>query len=208
ARHAAPDRRPGNRPDEAVGVPDQYGSRTGRRRGGARRGAGGAPHRRCGARRLRARARHSPHAAHARERRAAAALGQRHGRDAHHHGGACGQQRGGGAWRAAAAHAAVTAPADVLRRIRRAMRGMNELAVEKISQAWRKDPFQVLVSPLLSAQTKDAVTHAASRRLFAVARTPEAMAALSEARIRTLIYPVSFYRTKAVHVRAACRMII
>lgn len=102
----------------------------------------------------------------------------------------------------------MTAPADVLRRIRRAMRGMNELAVEKISQDSRKDPFQVLVSTLLSAQTKDAVTHAASTRLFAVARTPEAMAGLSEARIRTLIYPVSFYRTKAVHVRAACRMII
>jgi endonuclease-3 len=99
-------------------------------------------------------------------------------------------------------------PADVLRRIRRAMRGMNELAVEKISQDSRDDPFQVLIATLLSAQTKDAVTHAASTRLFAVADTPAAMARLGEARIRTLIYPVSFYRTKAAHVRAACRMIL
>lgn len=88
------------------------------------------------------------------------------------------------------------------------MRGMNELAVEKISEATREDPFQVLIATLLSAQTKDAVTHAASTRLFAVADTPAAMVRLSEARIRTLIYPVSFYRTKAVHVRAACRKIL
>lgn len=99
-------------------------------------------------------------------------------------------------------------PAAVLRRIARAMRGMNELAVEKISEATREDPFQVLIATLLSAQTKDAVTHAASTRLFAVANTPAAMVKLSEARIEKLIYPVSFYRNKAVHVRACCRRLL
>jgi endonuclease-3 len=34
------------------------------------------------------------------------------------------------------------------------------------------------------------------------------MAALSLARVRSLIYPVSFYRTKARHVRATCRLIL
>ena len=85
---------------------------------------------------------------------------------------------------------------------------MNELAVEKISVDSREDPFQVLIATMLSAQTKDAVTHAASTRLFRVARTPATMARLSEARIRTLIFPVSFYRTKAHHVRLACRQIL
>jgi endonuclease-3 len=102
----------------------------------------------------------------------------------------------------------VSNPATTLRRIARAMRGMSELAVEKISEATREDPFQVLIATLLSAQTKDAVTHAASTRLFAVATTPAAMAKLSEARIEKLIYPVSFYRNKAVHVRACCRKIL
>ena len=99
-------------------------------------------------------------------------------------------------------------PAAVLRRIARAMRGMNELAVEKISEDSREDPFQVLIATLLSAQTKDAVTHAASTRLFAVADTPAVMVKLSEARIEKLIYPVSFYRNKAVHVRACCRRLL
>ena len=79
---------------------------------------------------------------------------------------------------------------------------MDELAgVEKISDDSGEDPFQVLIATMLSAQTKDAVTHAASTRLFRVARTPATMATLSEARLRRLIYPVSFYRVKAHHVR-------
>ena len=88
------------------------------------------------------------------------------------------------------------------------MRGMDELAVEKISEDSREDPFQVLIATMLSAQTKDAVTHAASTRLFRVARTPRTMAALSVARIRQLIYPVSFYRVKAHHVKDTCRQLL
>lgn len=85
---------------------------------------------------------------------------------------------------------------------------MGALAVEKISEDSREDAFQVLIATMLSAQTKDAVTHAASTRLFRVARTPKTMARLSEARIESLIYPVSFYRTKAVHVRETCRQLM
>jgi endonuclease-3 len=97
---------------------------------------------------------------------------------------------------------------DVLRRIRRAMRGMDELAVEKVSKESREDPFRVLIATMLSAQTKDAVTDAASTRLFRVARTPRSMARLPVPTIERLIYPVSFYRTKARHVREACRQIL
>src|SRR4029078_3224735 len=66
------------------------------------------------------------------------------------------------------------------------------------------DPFQVLIATMLSAQTKDAVKHAASTRLFRVARRPRTMAALTVSRIEKLIYPVSFYRVKARHVKKAC----
>lgn len=102
----------------------------------------------------------------------------------------------------------MTTPARILARLGRAIRGMDALAVEKISEDTREDPFQVLIATLLSAQTKDAVTHAASTRLFKVARTPATLAKLSEARIRTLIYPVSFYRNKAHHIVLTCRKIL
>src|SRR4051794_14040539 len=97
---------------------------------------------------------------------------------------------------------------EVLRRLGRAIRGMDDLAVEKISEDSREDPFQVLIATMLSAQTKDAVTHAASTRLFRAARTPKTMARLRVGRIERLIYPVSFYRTKARHVKEACRQIV
>ena len=96
----------------------------------------------------------------------------------------------------------------ILRLVGRAIRGMDDLAVEKISEDSREDPFQVLVATMLSAQTQDPVTHAASTRLFRVARSPTTMAALRVRRIEKLIYPVSFYRTKARHVNAACRRLV
>lgn len=95
-----------------------------------------------------------------------------------------------------------------MRRLARAIDGLEEPAVEKIAQEQQEDAFQVLIATLLSAQTKDAVTAAASERLFAVARTPEAMQRLTVRRIERLIYPVSFYRTKAVHVKETCRQIM
>jgi len=96
----------------------------------------------------------------------------------------------------------------VLQRLQRAIRGMDELAVEKVSEESREDPFQVLIATMLSAQTRDPVTAAASARLFHVARTPRTMAKLTTKRLEKLIYPVSFYRNKAVHVRETCRQIV
>src|SRR5690606_8033224 len=45
-------------------------------------------------------------------------------------------------------------------------------------------------------------------RLFRAARTPARMARLSTAEIERLIYPVSFYRNKALHVKRACEQIV
>jgi endonuclease-3 len=96
----------------------------------------------------------------------------------------------------------------VMRRLAKAIDGLDEPAVEKIAEEQQEDPFQVLIATMLSAQTRDPVTAGASRRLFRVARTPRTMAALPASRIQKLIYPVSFYRNKAVHVREACKQIV
>jgi endonuclease III len=81
-------------------------------------------------------------------------------------------------------------------------------AVEKIAENSQDSPFEVLIATMLSAQTRDAVTAAASARLFRAARTPKAMAALTEKQIIKLIYPVSFYRNKAAHVKQTCRILV
>jgi endonuclease-3 len=98
--------------------------------------------------------------------------------------------------------------AAVMRRLARAIDGLDEPAVEKIAEEQKEDPFQILIATMLSAQTRDAVTHEASTRLFRVARTPRTLAKLSVKEIERLIHPVSFYRNKAVHVKRACEQIV
>src|SRR4029450_7185904 len=90
----------------------------------------------------------------------------------------------------------------------KAIDGLELPAVEKISEEQADDPFQILIATLLSARTQDATTHAASTRLFKRARTSAAMARLSVQKIEALIYPVSFYRNKARHVKACCEMLV
>jgi endonuclease-3 len=71
-----------------------------------------------------------------------------------------------------------------------------------------RDPFEILISTLLSLRTKDEVTAAATERLFLLASTPAEMLRLSEAAIQRAIYPVGFYRNKAETIRHVCRELI
>jgi endonuclease-3 len=105
-------------------------------------------------------------------------------------------------------HAAGQGIERVMRTLAREIDGLELPAVEKISDSQKKDPFQILISTLLSARTQDATTLVASTRLFAAARTPAAVAKLRVKQIERLIYPVGFYRNKAEFVRAAARTIV
>ncbi|MDD4352417.1 MAG: endonuclease III [Candidatus Gracilibacteria bacterium] len=69
------------------------------------------------------------------------------------------------------------------------------------------DPFKILVATLLSARTKDQVTTAVVRRLFAKIKNPKELAKLPVKQIEKLIYPVGFYRTKARHLRELAIML-
>ena len=78
---------------------------------------------------------------------------------------------------------------------RKAIDGLEEPAVEKIAQEQQENAFQVLIATMLSAQTQDAVTAAASRAAVRASRARRArMAKLTPKQIEQLIYPVSFYR--------------
>lgn len=98
--------------------------------------------------------------------------------------------------------------ARVMRAVAKKIDGMALPAVEKISQSQKEAPFQILMATLLSARTKDETTLAASTRLFKKASTPQAVAALTVKQIERLIYPVGFYRNKAVFVRDASRTLV
>ena len=66
-------------------------------------------------------------------------------------------------------------------------------------------PFKVLISCILSLRTQDSTTAQASRRLFALADSPETMVRLTAKKIEQVIFPVGFYRTKAKTILEICR---
>jgi len=95
----------------------------------------------------------------------------------------------------------------VLAAVREADRAWEPAAVAKIAEASR-DPFRVLISCILSQQTKDEVTAAASARLYRLADRPGAIVGLPARHIAEVIYPVSFYRTKAKTIRRVCQTLL
>jgi endonuclease-3 len=89
----------------------------------------------------------------------------------------------------------------------RSSRRWNPTAVETVARQSR-DPFQVLISCLISLRTKDRVTAEASARLFRLGRTPRAIVSLPEPTIAQAIYPAGFYRTKARTIKEICRSLL
>ena len=70
------------------------------------------------------------------------------------------------------------------------------------------DPFTLVVAVALSAQATDVSVNKATDRLFAVARTPEAMMALGEEGLTPYIASIGLYRGKARNVIALSRIIV
>jgi endonuclease-3 len=68
--------------------------------------------------------------------------------------------------------------------------------------------FTLLVAVVLSAQATDAGVNKATPALFAVADTPEKMAALGEEKIREYIKTIGLYRGKAKNVAALSQILV
>ena len=69
-------------------------------------------------------------------------------------------------------------------------------------------PFELLVAVMLSAQATDVSVNKATRKLYPVARTPEAMLALGEEKLKRYIDTIGLYNAKAKHVIETCRLLI
>ena len=69
-------------------------------------------------------------------------------------------------------------------------------------------PFELLIAVILSAQATDVGVNKATRRLFSVANTPQAMLDLGEAALKRHISSIGLFNTKARNVIACCRMLV
>jgi endonuclease-3 len=68
-------------------------------------------------------------------------------------------------------------------------------------------PFELLAAVLLSAQATDKSVNAATRRLFPVANTPEAIEALGVDGLIPYIQTIGLFRSKARHLVETCRLL-
>src|SRR5208282_1170651 len=71
-----------------------------------------------------------------------------------------------------------------------------------------KTPFELLVAVVLSAQATDVSVNAATRILFPVANTPQALLALGEEKLREYVQRIGLYQTKSKHIIQMCRLLL
>ncbi|WP_038214997.1 endonuclease III [Xenophilus azovorans] len=69
-------------------------------------------------------------------------------------------------------------------------------------------PFELLAAVLLSAQATDVSVNKATRKLFPVAGTPQAILALGAEGLEPYIKTIGLYRSKAKHLVEACRILV
>jgi endonuclease-3 len=69
-------------------------------------------------------------------------------------------------------------------------------------------PFELLVAVMLSAQATDVSVNLATRQLYPVANTPQAILALGEEGLREYIQRIGLYKTKAKHVIQTCALLL
>jgi len=68
-------------------------------------------------------------------------------------------------------------------------------------------PFELLTAVLLSAQATDRSVNAATRRLFQVARTPQAIIELGVEGLEPYLRTIGLWRSKARHLVQACEIL-
>ena len=69
-------------------------------------------------------------------------------------------------------------------------------------------PFELLIAVLLSAQATDVAVNKATRRLYAIANTPQSMYALGVDGLIPYIQTIGLFRTKAKNVIETCRILL
>ena len=87
-------------------------------------------------------------------------------------------------------------------------RRLRELDPHPTTELDYTTPFELLVSVILSAQATDVGVNKATRKLYPVANTPQAILALGEEGLKRYISTIGLYNAKAKNVIATCRILV
>ena len=90
---------------------------------------------------------------------------------------------------------------DMFRRLR-------ELNPHPTTELDYSTPFELLVAVILSAQATDVGVNKATKKLFPVANTPQAILDLGEDGLKRYISTIGLFNAKAKNVIATCRILV
>jgi len=76
------------------------------------------------------------------------------------------------------------------------------------SELHHSNPFEVLISTILSAQATDKSVNKATVELFKVANTPQAMLNLGEDNLKNYIKSIGLFNTKARNIIKTCQILV
>ena len=85
---------------------------------------------------------------------------------------------------------------------------LRELNPKPTTELEDRTPFEVLVAVILSAQATDVGVNIATRKLYPLANTPQAILELGEVGLKRYISTIGLFNAKAKHVIAACRILV
>ncbi len=85
---------------------------------------------------------------------------------------------------------------------------LRELDPKPTTELEYRTPFELLVAVVLSAQATDVGVNKATRKLFPVASTPQAILALGEDGLKRYISTIGLFNAKARNVIALCRLLV
>ena len=92
--------------------------------------------------------------------------------------------------------------------VREMFERLRELDPHPATELEYSTPYELLVAVTLSAQATDVGVNKATRRLFPVANTPAAIAALGEDGLKPYINTIGLYNAKAANVAAMARLLL
>ncbi|HEY3566638.1 MAG TPA: endonuclease III [Thermoanaerobaculia bacterium] len=95
-----------------------------------------------------------------------------------------------------------------MKRIAEAVRPFKKAALFELADEGFGSVFEILIACIISIRTYDETTLVCARRLFKLARTPEAMSRLSPERIDQAIGESTFHEPKARQIREIARRIV
>ena len=71
-----------------------------------------------------------------------------------------------------------------------------------------KSEFELLISVILSAQATDVSVNKATKKLFAVANTPQGILALGEDGLKSYIRTIGLFNSKAKNIIKTCHILV